>query len=60
MALLIGLGGKSNATNRGANITEFIKQGSTYAKVTVTLCNTNDKQSAWNYEVRDQSFLKFL
>lgn len=52
MALVIGLGGKSSATNRAPNMTEFIKQGSSWGQVTITICNANHNHDAWEYEVR--------
>ena len=51
MALVIGLGGKSSATNRAPNMTEFIKQGSSWGQVTITICNANNNHDAWEYEV---------
>ena len=51
MALVIGLGGKSSATNRAPNMTEFIKQGSSWGQVTITICNANHNHDAWEYEV---------
>ena len=51
MALVIGLGGKSSATNRAPNMTEFIKQGSSWGQVTITICNSNHNHDAWEFEV---------
>ncbi|KAL5265398.1 hypothetical protein ACHWQZ_G006196 [Mnemiopsis leidyi] len=51
MALVIGLGGKSSATNRAPNMTEFIKQGSSWGQVTITICNANHNHDAWEYEL---------
>ena len=51
MALVIGLGGKSSATNRAPNMTEFIKQGSSWGQVTITLSNSNHNHDAWEYDV---------
>lgn len=39
-ALIVGLGGKANATNRGTSMASFIKRGQTNAIVEITLSNT--------------------
>lgn len=38
-ALIVGLGGKANTTNRGSSMTSFIKRGQTSAVVEITLSN---------------------
>ncbi|XP_063676728.1 structural maintenance of chromosomes protein 6-like isoform X2 [Bolinopsis microptera] len=57
MALVIGLGGKSSATNRAPNMTEFIKQGSSWGQVTITICNSNHNHDAWEVELYGSAVL---
>lgn len=38
-ALIIGLGGKANVTNRGSSIKSFVKTGKTSATIEIQLCN---------------------
>lgn len=38
-ALIVGLGGKANVTNRGSSIKSFVKNGKTSASIEIQLCN---------------------